>query len=332
MKKRGKSQVDWADPQARLHQLVRDARIGLARYAPPREDPITAEEAERVQTAIATLSSSERLVIVRTYGIGSPPATTLTAIEQEQGWSKGRASETRRRALGKLHDAVYVPPLPPLGAWVRIEAAKLESGGTIAGVRVLEHKGRYEFIGGVMMLFNEQQPYWRVIEERRCYCSVRDYSPLSPHAALQYALRIDKREAQLRAEVLVDLAPHLETDNASYAFREGLADAIKLHQNDAAPILAAMLEEPNLPADIRLWVLQALLPMIPQMGDSWAQMRVVYKIVPRLKPDEYAALVAGVHKAQQGPFGHRSYEDLLVMIARATERRDNPGVGNNRDI
>jgi hypothetical protein len=184
-------------------------------------------------------------MIVRTYGIGTPPATTLPTIEQEQGWSKGRASETRRRALGKLHDAVYVPPPPPLGAWVRIEAPKLESWGTIAGVRVLEHKGRYEFIGAVMILFNEHQPYWRVIEERRCYCSVRDYSLLSPLTALQYALRIDKREAQLRTDALIGLASHLESDDALQAFREALAHTMTLHQNDAAPLLAAMLQGPT---------------------------------------------------------------------------------------
>src|SRR4051812_19912083 len=110
--------IGCTDAGQRLHLLVRDARMGQAVRLPPDDATVTDEEVSRVRVALETLSDSERTVVVQAYGIDALRAMQLRTIEQANSWAAGRASETRRRAIHKLHDAVYVPPLPPCGLWV----------------------------------------------------------------------------------------------------------------------------------------------------------------------------------------------------------------------
>ncbi len=310
-----------SDAAERLALLIRDARGGYVLQPPSSvDDPISEEEIHRVRTALASLSESERIVLLHAYGVDAPSTTPLHAIERAQGWVKGRASETRRRAIHKLHDAVYVPPLPPCGQWVQLVKDRDSHWGRVAGVRVLEHKGRYQFIGAVMVLFNEHEHYWHVIEEKRAYVSVRNYTLLPPQTALDFALRIGEDSSLLRAEVLVSLAPHLSTGLAWQASTAALAAIDALHQNQAGPLLAQLLLLPHLSPNARLTILQLLLPRIPIMGDRWEQHRVLTLILPVLSRQECDSLLTEVHHALGGRWDERQREELLATIQRIRDR------------
>jgi hypothetical protein len=102
-----------------------------------------------------------------------------------------------------------------------------------------------------------------------------------------------------------------------YGKISGIGD---LHQNDAAPLLAQMLLLPDLPAVLRSRVLEMLLPLIPKMGDTWAQSGVVYKIVPLLSDAEYQTFLHVVNQAFSDAWGTRHRDELLSMIEGAEDR------------